>query len=274
MTQTHSQKSGGKEAVVTLDPAVGTQVTALLSDVSAPHSMSSHRVALHKQLVALVNIAAADSTKLVAEVKKILGAINTIPRSSDTTERPLKGRAISIANLAIDAHSAPKKLQSNSERDDFNQKIVARSSSDTINFMRWIRAELSSPSAKEWNTKNLATACYNLSELHGKDSNGSGSRAWYTMGAEAFETAKILTEQLTARSKLESCSGHSSHNICRTLPHIISALSLGRESSGALDARFIGTLTSIVETTHETWDSRYIVDMLFNPLADTKSVYL
>ncbi len=236
--------------------------------------MSEHRKALHRQLVALENVAAANPNLLVTEIKKVLGAINNIPKSTDVNERPFKGDAIKLVGSAIQVHDTPKKQQSSVEQCHRNDQILKAAMGDTISFMRWLQSELASPNAKNWNTANLATACFNLSRHHNTGSNGAYSRAWYTMGNEAFETARVLAEHLTTRSKSESCNAHSSLNLCRTLPHIIAALSLGREASGNLDARFIDTLSAIVKASHEAWSPEYIVDMVFNPLAETKSVYL
>ena len=274
MAQVHSKKKNNSGEGVSLDPVVRAGITDLLSEVTAPASMNEHRKEIQRQLVALENVTAANSTLLVKEIQKVLGAINKLPKSKDDSERPLKTKAITLAAAAIEAHSGARKQQSREEQYLTNDDIAKQAMGDTASFMRWLKTELNSPRATDWNTVNLATACYSLSRRHDTGSNGSFSRAWYTMGTEAFETAKALVERLSSRSKDESCSGQSAHNICRTLPHITTALSLSREPSGDLDARFINTLTSIVESSHEQWERQYIGDMIFNPLSETKSVYL
>jgi hypothetical protein len=274
MAQVHAKKKNNSGANVSLDPAVRADIATLLSEVTAPASMSEHRQDIQRQLVALENLKAADSALLTKEIQKVLGAINKIPRTSDESERPFKTRAITLATAAIQAHSSPRKQGASVEQCQINDEIVKQAIGDTSSFMRWLKAELNSPRAKEWNTVNLATACYSLSRRHDVGSNGSYSRAWFTMGAEAFETAIALAERLSSRSRNESCNGQSAHNICRTLPHITTALSLSRKTSGDVDARFINTLTSIVESSHGQWERQYIGDMIFNPLSETKSVYL
>lgn len=273
MAQTQKKASGKAAASVSLDPSVRSDLAALLSELAAP-TMSEHRKELHRQLVALENVEAASPQLLLGEIRKVLGAINQIPKATALDDRPFKARAITLANSALQAHGTPKKLQSTVEQCHLNDRIITAAMGDTISFMRWLQSELTSPTAKDWNTINLATACFNLSRRHNTGSTGAYSRAWYTMGTEAFETARILAEHLTTRSRSESCNAHSSLNICRTLPHIITGLSLGREASGNLDARFIDTLTAIIGASHEKWSSQFIVDMVFNPLSETKSVYL
>ncbi len=273
MQGTQAQKTR-KGTPVTLNESVRGQVATLLSEVSAPTGMNDHRRALHEQLVKLENAQAADSTQLVAMVRRVLGDINNIARSPDKEERPLKVRAIALANQAIGAHSAPQRKEGDKLQHERNDKIIEISAGDTKRFLKWLQQELSAPTAKDWNTVNLATACYGLSKCHDKDAQGRGSPAWYTMGADALKTAELLAEHLANRCKTESCSAHSAMTLCRTLPHIVTALSLSRGLSGDLDARFINTLTSIIEHSHEDMERQFVIDKVFHPLSETRSFYL
>ena len=263
-----NNKKGPPADPIKFEGAPLTDLRSLKADLLLPISTGAdpdYRSSLTEKLIAIENYAATTQIDLETHLKKALGAINNLPRQSNAEDQRFKSRAIEVVQSALKVNKVPKKLTVQASERAFNEEILKRSEGPVIPFMSWIRKELAPESIRRWNAANVVTAAYTLCSKH---------PGWERGGAQAFATAKALTEKLTSLGEFESFGTVSMSNICATIPHLTKAITLSGSSNNGLDAQLVGALTRIVRSCHEEPNIDYFHKMLFAPLGDCQSVYL
>lgn len=264
------------------------ELATLLSELQTtpPSADRGFRDALAQKLVAAANVQASKS--FVGDINDILGSVHHIvqPTAKYQGDRGLKSRAISILKAATapttTVNDAPKRRKVSHfvapQEKQFNAAILGaaeRHKGDPQSYIDWLKGALESK-ASLWTPANITTAAYGLckhySYSHTQPS--EQSRPWERLGSPAAEIAALVTQKVHEMSRVDVFDQLSASNLCSTLPAILTALTLGRESTRGLDQVFLESVSRALRYCDSPLATHFLAPMVFVPVGRISSVHL
>jgi hypothetical protein len=261
-------------------------LSALLNELGTPRPQANRqfRDQLAEKLVEAANIAA--SKTFVGDINKVLGSVNQIiqPSAHYKDDRGLKKRALEILKAATVPPDGPDNKPKQRKVSDhvayqerrFNNIILdaaERHRGDPLGYVGWLQRSLTSNSLL-WTAANLTTATYGLCKRYSHIPPQDQQRPWERLGTPAAEVAALITHKAHEISQVEAFDQLSASNLTSTLPHVLTALTLGRETTRGLDQLYIESVARALQYCESALIPTFLAPMIFVPLGKVSSVHL
>jgi len=223
------------------------------------------RVRISEIVDALDHLKSPTSRDISDTINKVHGQLVQLGKPKDPGDRALRVHALDFLKELKGVFAVPKAHQALPRDYSLSNTLDSlKREKDPNKLAKFLISELGPNSRLVWNSVNLVTGIYNLSQM---------DPGW-PHASFALPLAEAFTQALTKVSAKDSFDRHSTSNLFNTLPRIIEALERAHPPRPILETSLIKTASRIIDDLQGVPNPEYVRNFFLYPLRDLKTCNL